>query len=546
MSKKRGPPMVVSAAAPQVSVWSERAEAFIGRYSLVIFLVFVAIASARIISTYTVFNHTVDEPAHIACGMEWLDRGTYHYEAQHPPLSRVMMAVLPHYILKAHSWDRPLMFNEGAAVLYTDNQYDRTLALARLGILPFYWLACWVVYWWAKRSFGVLTAIFATLCFTFLPPALAHGGLATTDMALTATFGAAFVMMLSWLEQPTWMRSALFGVALGLTVLAKFSVLVFFPAAVAFALVGYFVFERPRTAHVLELVKARVLPLALAAVVACLIIWAGYRFSFDKVPAPQLWAGIQEVRNHNALGNPSYLLGSYNETGWWCYYEVVLAVKTPLAMLGLIGVGAWLCWKRRLELSAYWIPFAFVTGILVVGGFSRINIGVRHVLPVYLAFSVIAGVGAKWMWTSGGKARWILAGLVAWMMVSSALSHPDYIAYFNELAGDRPEKIIVDSDLDWGQDMKRLSARLREVGATEVAFDPFIIAHLEAVHGFPPIKPLDVNGPSPGWNAVSLTMLKLDRLGMRGHPEITPWPELVPQQERVGKGVLLYYFPPKR
>jgi hypothetical protein len=131
-------------------------------------------------------------------------------------------------------------------------------------------------------------------------------------------------------------------------------------------------------------------------------------------------------------------------------------------------------------------------------------------------------------------------------MVSSALSHPDYIAYFNELAGDRPEKIIVDSDLDWGQDMKRLSARLREVGATEVAFDPFIIAHLELVHGFPPIKPLDARAPSPGWNAVSLTMLKLDRLGMRGHPEIIPWPELVPQQERVGKGVLLYYFPPKK
>jgi len=230
MAKKRG--VQAMARVPEASVWPERAAAFLGRHSLVIFLVLVVLASARIVSTYTVFNHTVDEPAHIACGMEWLDRGTYHYEAQHPPLSRVMMAVLPHYILKAHSWDRPLMFNEGAAVLYTGNQYDMTLALARLGILPFYWLACWVVYWWAKRSFGDLTAVFATLCFTFLPAALGHGGLATTDMALTATFGAAFVMMLSWLERPSWGRSALFGVTLGLTVLSKFSVLVYFPAAV--------------------------------------------------------------------------------------------------------------------------------------------------------------------------------------------------------------------------------------------------------------------------------------------------------------------------
>jgi 4-amino-4-deoxy-L-arabinose transferase-like glycosyltransferase len=546
MAKKRTLQTPPPAAAPQTSVWPEHVTTFLNRHSLLIFFALVAIASARIISTYTVFNHTVDEPAHIACGMEWLDKGKYHYEAQHPPLTRIMTAVFPKYILKAHSWDRPSMFNEGSAILYTQDRYDLTLALARLGTLPFFWLASWVVFWWARRSFGDLTAVFATLCFTFLPPILGHGGQATTDMGLTATFGLAFVMMFSWLERPSWARSALFGLTLGLTVISKFSVLVFFPAAAVLVLIGYFAFEKPRFSHVLELAKARAVPMLLAAVVACLVIWAGYRFSFDKVPAPELWAGIQEVRTHNAVGNPSYLLGSYNESGWWPYYEVALAVKTPLALLGLIGVGAWLSWKRRRELSAYWIPFAFVLGILIVGAASRINIGIRHVLPVYLALSVVAGVGAKWMWTTGGKARWILLALLSWMIVSSALIHPDYIAYFNEVAGSHPENILVDSDLDWGQDMKRLGARLKEVGATEVYFDPFVVAHLEGVHGFPPIKPMDPLQPSPGWNAVSLTMLKLDQL-MRvpGHPEIKPWPELVPQQERVGKGVLLYYFPPK-
>ncbi len=388
--------------------------------------------------------------------------------------------------------------------------------------------------------------MFATLCFTFLPPALAHGGLATTDMALTATFGAAFVMMLSWLERPSWGRSALFGVALGCDGTFEIFGAGVFSGGGGVCAGGVFRIRTAADGAGCGIGKGSCGAAGIGCGDRLPDYLGGVSIRFDKVPAPQLWAGIREVRNHNALGNPSYLLGSFNEVGWWCYYEVVLAVKTPLALLGLIGVGTWLCWKRRLELSAYWIPFAFAIGILAVGAFSRINIGVRHVLPVYLAFCVIAGVGAKWMWTAGGKARWILGGLMVWMMVSSALSHPDYIAYFNELAGDRPEKIIVDSDLDWGQDMKRLSARLREVGATEVAFDPFIIAHLEVVHGFPPIKPLDPREPSPGWNAVSLTMLKLDRLGMRGHPEIIPWPELVPQQERVGKGVLLYYFPPRK
>lgn len=495
MGKKRAARAEAPKAVVVKSAWPERAETFIKRHSRVLFLALVALASVRIIGTYTVFNHTIDEPAHIACGMEWLDKKTYGYEAQHPPLARVMTAVFPR-LAGAHSWGRPLMYNEGAAILYTGNKYDRTLGLARLGILPFFWLASLVVYVWAPRSCGEPAAFFATLCFTFLPPVLAHGGLATTDMALTATFGAAFLAMLAWLDGPSGGRSALFGAALGASILSKFSVLVFFPAAAGAALICYLIFQRPRMAQVFALLKPRVLPMAFAIAITCVVIWAGYRFSFAKVaapemfsgktvPAPQFFAGIREVRGHNRAGNPGYLLGEYRDTDWWYFYPVVLSVKTPLALLALLGVGTVVCWERRKDSSgAYYIPLAFALGILVVGAFSRINIGVRHVLPVYIAFSVVAGLGAVRLWTSGGARRWVLAGLIAWMIATSALIHPDYLAYFNALAGDEPSKVLVDSDLDWGQDMKRLGARLREAGATEVAFDPFIIAHLEAVHGF--------------------------------------------------------------
>ena len=95
--------------------------------------------------------------------------------------------------------------------------------------------------------------------------------------------------------------------------------------------------------------------------------------------------------------------------------------------------------------------------------------------------------------------------------------------------------------------MKRLAARLQEVGAREVAFDPFIVAHLEAVHGFPPIRPSDPRAPAPGWNAVSLTMLKIFRLGLnRTYPDFVLWTDRIPPTERVGKGVLLWYIPPRR
>ena len=130
------------------------------------------------------------------------------------------------------------------------------------------------------------------------------------------------------------------------------------------------------------------------------------------------------------------------------------------------------------------------------------------------------------------------------MAISSLLHHPDYLAYFNELVPAEPERVLVDSDLDWGQDMKRVGKRLQDLRATQVAFSPFIVAYLEAAHGFPPIHPSDPVTPSPGWNVVSPTVWKLSRLGLqREYPGVATWPDRFKPAERVGS-ILLYYFPP--
>ena len=147
--------MPVETVAPSKSAWAERAGRFLQVHSLALAIALMVIGSLRIAATYTVFNHTIDEPAHIACGMEWLSHHTYRYETQHPPLARVMTAVFP-FIWRGGgtSWGRPLMYNEGAAILYTSGHYDRTLALARLGILPFSGWARWLVFWWTRRLLG--------------------------------------------------------------------------------------------------------------------------------------------------------------------------------------------------------------------------------------------------------------------------------------------------------------------------------------------------------------------------------------------------------
>ena len=250
--------------------------------------------------------------------------------------------------------------------------------------------------------------------------------------------------------------------------------------ASAIALAGYFVAARPGGREVAIAVRVRVATFGLAVVVGCLVVWAGYRFSFGEVgfahlrlPAPELFAGLEQVRQHNAAGHPAYLLGARSQTGFWTYYLVALGVKTPLAFLALLGIGVAALWRRRERSARLWTPLAFSAGILLVALFSNINIGIRHILPIYAGLSVIAAVGLARMFESRIARKWVAwAGVVLalWLAASSLWSHPDYLPYFNELAGNQPEKILVDSDLDWGQNIIRLQHRLRELGAAQVTF----------------------------------------------------------------------------
>ena len=548
--------------APVASPPSPPTIAFLERHARSAALVLILIASLRIVSTYTVFNHTSDEPNHVACGMEWLDKGNYTYEAQHPPLARVAAALGP-FLLGIRSQGSPKpnsleVPQEGTKILYRDRHYELTLALARLGTLPFFWIACLVMYWWGQRYFGAtgcpLGPVVTVFFFSFLPPVLAHAGLATTDMALTAFLGAAFVSALVWLEQPGRLSGALFGASTALAMLSKFSVVAFLPASLAVALVWFLSAERPELRWLATAVKRRLPSFGLAVLVGLVVIWAGYRFSFGspdftslRLPAPEVFSGIRAVMRHNSTGHPTYFLGERNITGFWYFYPVVLAVKTPLAFLVLLGYGVVLALRKRSPYRRAWIPLSFAASILLVGLQSHINIGVRHILPIYMGFSILAAIAAVRLLELSRARRWMWIGpalLVAWFAGSSFLAHPDYLPYFNELAGSEPEKIVGDSDLDWGQDMKRLATRLHQAGAREVTFNPFIIADLEHEHGFPPIREMDLANPSPGWNAVSLTYLKVGRLGLwNSYPQLRLWQEYIPPTERVGKGVLLWYFP---
>ncbi len=484
------------------------------RTAVLVAILLALAGSARTVSTYTVFNHTIDEPDHLAAGMEYLSTGRYLYEDQHPPLARVFGALGP-FLAGERFHPGPDAYHEGYRILGRDAHYDRTLALARAGILPFFWIASAVVFLWALRAAGPYAALLSTLLFTTLPPVLAHSGLVTTDMAAVAFTGAAALASLWWADLPSRKYTILFGVCLGLAALSKFSAIPFL--AIALLLMHRGQLWRHRR------------PLATAIAIACAVVWAGYGFSFAHVgylhlrlPAPRFFTGLQTLWAHNAAGHASYLFGARSSSGFWYYYPAALALKTPLAMLVLLP----LCFRRNTAQ-----PMLFSLAILLCGFASRINIGTRHVLPVYIGLAVVCGIAAAPL-LRRRAARWMVAALLLWHVASGALQHPDYISYTNELAGAYPENYLADSDLDWGQDMKRLAAFLEQAHASEVTFIPFNRTYATlAGHAFPIMHPGDPAHPSPGWNAVSVSVWKIF-----GVPW---WPDGHPQA-KIGRSIFLW------
>ncbi len=517
----------------------------IERYPIAVALLFIGAGAIRIAASYSDTGLTYDEPAHLACGMEYLSHHVYRYEPQHPPLARVMTAIVP-FLAGARTIGKPNMSVEGVALLYQSGDPGGTLSKARAGILPFFVLASLVVFWWGRRYFSPTVAVTATALFTLLPPILAHGGLATTDMALTACLGLAFLALLIWAERPTIRHSVLLGAATAAAVLSKFTALGFFPVAAGFALAAYIMSQRPPASRLMALAKERAVPFAVAVLTGAIAIWAVYLFSFDRVPAPELFDGVRRAMRHNAGEGGGYLFGRLSQTGFWYFFPMVLVIKTPIGFLLLLAFGAFVCLRRWREAN-YLPPLALSLGILAPAMTSPVNYGVRHILPVYIGFSIVAALGIRELVRSRrGWPGFAALALVLWMAIAGAVKHPEYLAYMNEFFDREPENVLVDSDLDWGQDTIRLGRRLRELGATQVMFTTMNLTDdlLRVWPGLPPSKPINPIEPTAGWTAVSPTFWKTGEFGLEHrYANLHPWFTYVQPKERVGS-LLLYYLPP--
>jgi hypothetical protein len=379
------------------------------------------------------------------------------------------------------------------------------------------------------------------LLFTTLPPILAHAGLATTDMAIAAAVPAAVYAFMRWLDEPTYKTSAVMGSMVAVGLLSKYTFLVYFPVCVLVVLLLRF--ERPID------IAGRVRTLLFGAAVAFTILWASFWFrvtplpgSNIPVPLAELYSGFLEALDHNGYGHLSYLFGELRMFGWWYFFPVVFAYKTPLAFLAIIGiaVGFLLRSPRR-----NWIPLVCAVAMMIVVLPSRINLGIRHILPLYAMLAIPAGYAAALMAQSKRNLLKVLAaGLLSWQVGVSVRAHPDYIPYFNELAAGEPEYVRVDSDLDWGQDMIRLGRRLKELGIKQKIALAWFGSTEPRRHGVDAYRASPWE-PAEGWLAIGASAMFLTEERPPEASRRRPWSWLRRYQprERIG-GMLLYYIPP--
>jgi 4-amino-4-deoxy-L-arabinose transferase-like glycosyltransferase len=505
-------------------------------YRLAIVLV-IGLAVARILATYHVFSQTADEPSDIACGMQILQDRVYTMDVKHPPLGRIVLALGLYF--EGARLEGPLRdygTEPGNKILYFNNNYWHNLALARLGTLPFFLLACVVAWCWSNHLWGKRTALLALLLLTLLPPVLAHAGMATNDMAGAATSFLALYCLTLWIEKPAWGAAARLGAAAGLALASKLSAFLFLPGGAAVLILLCLAVGADSLRQCPGRKIAGHLALCLAA--AYFVLWAGYLFTAapleasrphavvdralgshpilhdavcaileTRFPAGKVAAGLAGLGGQNKAGQVSFFLGEWRRHGWWYFFPLIFLLKTPLPFLLLAGLGA-VFLARSFAARRDWrsiAPVVLAVAVLALAMTSHINVGLRHILVIYPLLALVAGFSASKLWDAVRRpmiARGLAVAACAWLAVCSALAHPDYLAYFNCLAGGRPERIEVDSDLDWGQDLARLSNWLRARGVQEVALSYFGTADLTRAQ-LPTFHELVPYQKTTGWVAIS-------------------------------------------
>lgn len=450
---------------------------------------------------------TIDEPVHILAGYQHWQCKDFGINPEHPPMLK-LLATLPLQFreLKSPPWEcgskltsKPESFAFGNDFL-VENGVDSVVIPSRIFASILSLLMAGVVFLAAWQMFGKWEALTALALVVFEPNFIAHGAVVTTDMALTLT-ALAFVFTLYRYGQNTnWKRFLAVGIAFGFLLAAKHSAVILLPIFLLLFIADAFFFASEKKT-LLKIILSQTGKFALFFLIGLLILWAFYGFQPLSIPSansetisvadyikengrPEMIqstsAKIVNVISRTKIFPESYVYGladivatgSRNAvifdkaypTGQWFYFPIAFLVKSSIPLLLLLPIGfvaTFFLREKRRELMFLLIPPIWFLGVAMSSG---INLGVRHILPIYPFFFIIAAVGAITLYRKFSAFRYVLLLLLVYHAFTAYRTAPYNIAFANDFWGgvNNTHKVFADGNADWGQNLKFVNEYLTE------------------------------------------------------------------------------------
>jgi hypothetical protein len=348
---------------------------------------------------------------------------------------------------------------------------EQHLLLFRLPVLVLGVALMASIYGFARGLYGREAAIAALFLACLSPNLLAHSSVATLDLPTTCAVFVAVWSLYRYATSPSLGRLLLAAAAVAVALSVKIQAILLLPiVAVCLFFAAVKAARRDRGALPVTIASWIVLPLAAVAVINLVYLELPI-VDGGLLPEPYLDA-LRVKLSHGTGGHFAYLLGEYSGEGWWYYFPLAILVKTPIPVLLLVALGLA---RRQCRDTIVFVlmPIVLFLGAAMVG---RLNIGLRHVLPIYPFLFMLAGIGAARLGARGG---WRAAALGALAVVYAAQAlwiTPHHLSYFNLLAGgsSNGHRVLLDSNYDWGQNDRFLARHVAEEGLDyQIDPDPF-------------------------------------------------------------------------
>ncbi len=516
------------------------------------------------------FSAASDEITHLPSGYSYWKTGVVQLNLQHPPLAKLIAAFPLLFLdLKFNSQDSSLsgpLSNEwqfGQKLLFA-NDADRLLFWGRLPIMLLSLLLGFYLFKWAAEMFGPKSGLLALFIYAFMPAVIANAQFVTTDLPVTAfSFITLYYLWKFCTPNLNSTRSDLVqkkhlvfsGLFLGLALSSKFSAVLLFPIIIFLLLTYLWSQEGTWEGKMNQGVKWFLALFGLSFAVVYFTYLMSLDFSFYL-------KGLKTVYADWGTGYKFYLNGQFSAAGWWYYFLFAFLIKTPLP--ALLAFGSALLFYKKYKLFFKDAAFIFVPILIfgIVTSWKAGDISLRYLLPIYPFLILYAGGLVKVIHLQGlalqelSTARLSLAGrnlvrwglvmaLAVWYIWSAVSIYPDYLAYFNESVGGprNGHKHLDDSNLEWGQDLKRLAAYQKKHPETKILYS-WNYAN-PSYYNLKNIltKELSSFENLSGRYAVNLHFLvRMKELGQRFNDKNLDWLSLYQPVDRIGYSFLVYEF----